>query len=92
MILRILLLIYYCAINLIAFICYGVDKRLAIAGKYRISEKNLLLLAAFGGGLGAFCGMRVFHHKTRKTKFRLLVPLCLIAHLLLAGFILYHTM
>lgn len=79
----IILSIYYLTINVIAFICYGTDKSLAIAGKYRISEKTLLLLAAIGGGLGAHLGMRTFHHKTRKPKFKILVPLFLILHAIL---------
>lgn len=79
----IILSIYYVMINLITFICYGTDKGLAVAGKYRISEKTLLLLAAIGGGLGAHLGMRTFHHKTRKPKFKILVSLFLILHLIL---------
>ena len=34
---------------------------------------------------GALLGMRVFHHKTRKTKFRLGVPAALLLWVLLLG-------
>lgn len=67
--------IYYLIIvNLGAFFLYGIDKRKAQLGEFRISERNLLLAAAAGGSLGALLGMRVFHHKTKKWKFRLGVP------------------
>jgi uncharacterized membrane protein YsdA (DUF1294 family) len=48
------------------FIVFGVDKFFAMKNMYRISEKNLLALAIFGGGLGALLGQRIFRHKTKK--------------------------
>jgi len=54
---------------------YGVDKLRAKKGGWRIPEKTLLALALLGGGVGAFLGMRLFHHKTRHPKFVRLVPL-----------------
>ena len=44
-----------------------------------------MALAFAGGGVGALLGMRVFHHKTRKTKFRLGVPAALLLWVLLLG-------
>ena len=70
--------IYLGVINLIAFITYGVDKKKAEKHKYRIPEATLILLAAIGGSLGALLGMAVFHHKTRKPKFYITVPLLFI--------------
>ena len=66
---------YLLAINLLAFGLYGLDKRKASKGLWRISEARLLLVAALGGSLGAWLGMRVFRHKTRKMKFFVGVPL-----------------
>lgn len=66
---------YLLAINLLAFGMYGLDKRKASKGLWRISEARLLLVAALGGSLGAWLGMRVFRHKTRKMKFFVGVPL-----------------
>ena len=40
----------------------------------RIPEATLLLLAAIGGSIGAWCGMMVFRHKTKHWKFKLGVP------------------
>ncbi|MBR6399201.1 MAG: DUF1294 domain-containing protein, partial [Lachnospiraceae bacterium] len=56
---------------------------------YRVPERVLLALAVFGGSPGALMGMLVFHHKTRKSKFMVLVPLFLILHLL-AGILRYY--
>ena len=72
---------YYLLINLLAFLFYGIDKRKAEGGKWRIPEHTLIGFAQFGGGVGALLGMIVFHHKTRKNAFRILVPLFLILHI-----------
>ena len=66
--------------NIIVFAVYGTDKRKAVRGQRRISEKTLLLAAAFMGGLGALFGMAAFRHKTKHTKFLLGVPFLLIAN------------
>lgn len=73
-------LLYLLLINGAAFAAYGLDKRAARLDQWRISEKTLLLLAALGGSLGAALGMRIFHHKTKKAKFFLLVPVFLAVH------------
>ena len=73
-----ILVIYLGVINILAFICYGLDKKRAKKGQWRISEAHLLALAALGGALGALLGMLVFHHKTRKRKFTVTVPLFLV--------------
>ena len=80
--------IYYLIINLAAFIFYGADKRKAVRGDWRIPEKTLLLLALAGGGIGAFLGMQIFRHKTKHLQFVILVPACVILHLVLWLFIL----
>ena len=65
--------------NLYAFILMGIDKRKAIKDVRRISEKALLTACGLFAAPGGLIGMHVFHHKTRKLKFRLGVPLMLIA-------------
>lgn len=69
-------------INIVAFAAYGIDKYKAVRGKFRISERTLLLLAAVGGSYGAYAAMRIFRHKTLKKRFSVGVPLMLTLHLL----------
>ncbi len=75
--------VWLALMNLLSFASFGIDKRRARLERFRISEARLLTLAALGGALGALIGMRCFHHKTRKWKFRLPVPLFLVLHLVL---------
>ena len=75
------------AVNLVAFLLYGLDKLKAKRGAWRIPEATLLLLALLGGSLGAFLGMEVFRHKTRHVKFKVLVPVFLLLHIVLAAYL-----
>ena len=67
--------ICYLLINLITYILFFRDKKKAERNEWRIPEKTLLLFSLFGGGLGAGIGMRRNHHKTKKLRFRFLIPL-----------------
>lgn len=60
---------YFPLINLVAFSIIGIDKRLAINQKRRISELNLLLTSVIGGTIGSGLAMLVFRHKTSKMSF-----------------------
>lgn len=72
-------MIYYLIfINIVSFIAFGIDKKLAIKNMFRISESCLLFLSLIGGALGGLVGMYFFHHKTKKTKFKTFIPICLI--------------
>ena len=82
------LLYYLIAINAITFITYGIDKWKARKNKWRIPESTLLLLAVFGGSIGAFLGMRVWRHKTMHKKFKYGIPSILIIQV---GILLYIT-
>ena len=57
------------AMNFLAFAAFGIDKARAEQGAWRISVGTLLLLAFFGGTLGAYAGRAMFRHKTRKQPF-----------------------
>lgn len=72
--------------NLLAFLMYGLDKRNARKGRWRIPENTLLGVAFIGGSLGALLGMYVFRHKTKHWNFKILVPLFLIIHILILVF------
>lgn len=74
--------IYLFAINLITFILYGYDKHAAINQKWRIPNRVLIGLAAFGGTIGALVGMYTFRHKTKTKRYTLTVPLFLIIQII----------
>ena len=74
-----LLTLYLVAINILTFLLYGIDKWKAKRARWRIPESLLLGLAAVGGSIGAWWGMRVWHHKTQHAKFRYGVPAMLVA-------------
>lgn len=69
---------YLLCLNLLTFLVFGIDKWKAQHGRWRISEESLLTLAVIGGSLGAWLGMKTFHHKTLHRKFALGVPLILV--------------
>lgn len=71
-------LCYLIAVNVIALLTYGIDKSRAVRHRWRIPEATLIGVALIGGGAGALTGMLIFHHKTRKWKFRILVPLAIL--------------
>ena len=74
---------YLILINAAAFLLMLADKQRAKKNRWRIPERTLLTAAVLGGSFGAFCGMYLFRHKTRKPRFYITVPLCLIVHTVL---------
>ena len=64
------LVLWLAAANIMAFLAFGLDKRLAQNGSRRIAESTLLGLALVGGSIGAVGGQQLFRHKTRKEPFR----------------------
>ena len=71
-------------INIVTFIIYGIDKYKAKIGKWRIPENSLIGLAIIGGSIGAYLGMRVWHHKTMHLKFKYGIPLIIVIQLIAA--------
>ena len=82
-------LYYLLAANVVTFILYGMDKYKAKKAKWRISETTLLTLAAIGGSIGAWAGMRIWHHKTLHKKFKYGIPAIIILQIALAAYL--HT-
>ena len=78
------IVIYLLVINVVVFIVYGIDKYKAKHDKWRIPEAALLLLAAIGGSIGVWCGLKVWHHKTMHKKFKYGVPVIFILQVVLA--------
>ena len=79
---------YLLIMNISTFLRYGADKYKARRGEWRIKESVLLGLAAIGGSPAAWIAMYMFHHKTKKPKFYLGVPVLLAIHVLLWFFVL----
>lgn len=64
-------------LNIVTYAIYGLDKYKAKRGRWRISERKLLLLAFLGGAVGAYAGMKIFRHKTLHPQFRYGIPVCI---------------
>lgn len=77
------LISYLLVINAATFIIYGIDKYKAKKAKWRISEATLLTMAAVGGSIGAWLGMKAWHHKTLHRKFKYGVPIILLIQIAL---------
>ncbi|WP_118811069.1 DUF1294 domain-containing protein [Neisseria lactamica] len=79
----------YAILSLYTFALYGIDKRRAVQGKYRIPEHRLLLPALFGGWTGAYLGSRIFRHKTAKKRFVVLFRLTVSGNVLATLILIY---
>ena len=73
--------IWLAAVNLMTYVMYWWDKRRAVKGKRRVSERELVAWALVGGTPAAFLAMRRFRHKTQKSSFRRLFWLIVAAQL-----------
>ena len=67
----------------------GVDKLIAKMDGWRVSEATLLGTAFCMGAVGSLLGSHVFHHKTRKKKFQIGLPLALLVNAAIAVVIWY---
>lgn len=65
--------------NLFSFALMGADKAAAKAGRRRLPERILLLIALCNGGVGCTIGMFYYHHKTKHKQFLYILPLIAIA-------------
>ena len=84
-----IILYYLLAVNIATFLLYGIDKYKAKKGKRRISEATLMTMAAIGGSIGAWAGMRLWHHKTMHKKFKHGIPVIMIMQVCLVVYL--HT-
>lgn len=69
-------------LNVFGFIQFGVDKKRAQKGKWRISEASLFTTALLGGSIGCIVGMKVFRHKTKHKSFIIGMPLILLLQII----------
>lgn len=85
------LYIWLIVINIITFAVFGIDKKKAIDGKFRIKELTLFVLSLLGGSLGGLIAMHTFHHKTRKWYFKFGIPLILVAWVAMIVWLVYKN-
>lgn len=83
-----LILLYIVLINILTFFIYGIDKLKAKKSKWRVSENTLIGMAIIGGSIGAWLGMKIWHHKTLHKKFKYGVPLILVVQMALCCYLL----
>ena len=83
-----LLCLYLLIINALGLLIMLADKEKAKKHRWRIPESTLLTVAALGGSIGCYAGMRLFHHKTRKPKYYIGVPVIFAVQVLVAGYFL----
>ncbi|VUX55545.1 putative cold-shock protein [uncultured Woeseiaceae bacterium] len=68
--LPIVIVITYAALSLISFVAYAIDKSAARRGAWRTKEGTLHILGLTGGWPGALIAQQTLRHKTKKTSFR----------------------
>ena len=86
-----LLCLYLLIINALGLLIMLADKEKAKKHRWRIPESTLLTVAALGGSIGCYAGMRLFHHKTRKPKFYIGIPVIFAVQLLTAAYFLQRS-
>jgi len=74
-------LVWLALLSLILFILYGVDKKRARKGAWRIPEATLHWLAVLGGFPGGWAGRAAFRHKTLKPLFVLVLVISTLLHI-----------
>ena len=85
-------LIYLLVINFISFFMMYIDKRKAIKGTYRISEKALFISALLLGGIGSYIGMYKFRHKTKHTLFTVGIPVVIVINVFCIYYIIHNNL
>lgn len=80
-------LYYLLVVNTLTFLLYGIDKYKAKKARWRISEATLLMMAVIGGSIGAWAGMKLWHHKTMHKKFKYGIPLIILLQVALVFYL-----
>ena len=75
---------YLLLINAVGFGIMLYDKYLAKNNLWRIPEKTLFGIAAFGGSVGCLLGMYTARHKTRHLSFTIGIPVILAVQIAIA--------
>ncbi|MFH1253735.1 MAG: DUF1294 domain-containing protein [Candidatus Uhrbacteria bacterium] len=71
----------FVAANLASFFLLAFDKFQAGQKSDRVPELILFLATFFAGGIGTLLGMNLFHHKTKKISFQIVIALIILLQL-----------
>ena len=80
--------LYLLIMNAAGFLVMTIDKLYAKKNMWRIPERTLLGVAAFGGSIGVWAAMYTVRHKTKHMKFIIGVPTILALQIILAVWLL----
>ena len=86
-----LLFYYFLIVNVFVFFQTAYDKRQAIKGGRRISERSLLTFVFLGGTIGTSLAMLIFRHKTAKFSYLWKFLVILIIQLLISYWLIYRS-
>lgn len=73
---------YWILLSLYGFALMGIDKRRAQRRARRIPERRLFVVAAIGGAVGTWYGMKLWRHKTKHQSFTVGIPFLVAVHIL----------
>lgn len=79
------LVLWLTAVNTSAVMMTCADKRFAMKGRRRISEKALFTAAPLGGAPGMYAAMRLIRHKTLHKRFMIGLPVIMVFHICMAA-------
>ena len=74
------IVVYYTAMGALSIYLYGRDKQAAIAGLWRVSETQLLLVDLIGGVIGGLLAQQRYWHKTSKQRYQSRVVAIVVIH------------
>lgn len=77
-------LIWLAVASGVTFLLYGFDKAQSKGDGWRVPEVVLHALALLGGFPGGWAGRSIFHHKTQKAFFVVVLAVSTLIHLALA--------
>lgn len=60
----------YVVLSVVCLMAYALDKSAAVAGRWRSSERSLLILGLAGGWPGGLLAQHLLRHKSNKASFR----------------------
>ena len=86
-----MLLVWFGTVSALTLFLFGWDKLMAKLGRRRIPEASLLFACLAGGAAGGLVGMYLFHHKIRKPKFYVTVPLLFVLDVVLFAVVRMRT-